>query len=230
MALFAKKTCADILKEIRRCVTVIAALPKSPLSVQAAEELLKASHDLAKHARDLVKKLNLDVKVMRALENQLFLIGEAKDYGALRPLAGGALLYVEDLEKQCTEKLGRKAITEEYMKMEHVPAAIYGRMMTKAEYKRLVVIKALESAEPGELIPAFHPTNDQIEFFLERASKKVIHNIYALIGGTGGVDFVVFFKTAIKPFDIGPPRRYSSIYEVKFPHRTPIEIVKVRKV
>jgi hypothetical protein len=226
MGIFSRKTCADFLSEIRRHLEVIAAYPRQTPSLGAEKEMMLAAQMRAHRALYLLKKVDaLDRKSADALRGKLYIIETAEKYSALQPNAASALLLIEHLESECEAKLARKSVVP----MKRGRMLTYGRMMGIEEYRRLVAVKCLESSDTREMIPAFKAPKSIIDDFL-KMDKTAIHNIYALIGGTGNVGYVVFFKTNVVPVDIGPPRRWPRIFEVKFSHGTPIEIIGVRRV
>lgn len=230
MALFAEKTCADVLKDVRRHLELITQYPETPPSVQEGDELMAAARLLARRDTQLLGKISsLEVKEARNLQNALSLLGIATEYRELRKNALVALVFVERLEKACQEKLARKTAVRPALK--RGPVETYGRMMTAAEFKRLAAVKALESAEPGQLIRCFQAPRPVVEVLMV-IDKTAVHNTYAQIGGIGNVGYIVFFKTSVIPVEIGAPRHQlkSPIIEVKFANGTPVEIIQVRRV
>lgn len=223
MALFQKKTCEDYVTEIRNILQIIADMPNT-------EDAIIKAHALAKRGLQQLKKIaDLDASTSKATENQLRLIIAAEEYRILRPQAIAGLYFIEQLEKFCAERLESKGKTTERIKLKRGKTETYGRMMSTAEYKRLKQVKVLESAEETEMIPAFNAPTGIVEYFL-KIDKTAIRNIYSLIGGTGAVDYLVFFRTNVVPTIIGMPRRWPKIIEVKFPNGTPIELIAERRI
>jgi hypothetical protein len=232
MALFRTKTCEDFLQEIRRRLEVITQFPEIPPSQSATAELQVAARALARRARTMLAKIgSLNKNAAQAIAGKLYQIeDEEAQYRALKPLAVQALSFLEDLESACTAKLSKREEVLAKIKMVRGPILVYGRMMKTPEYERLILEKQLRFIKPNQLIPAFKAPDHVRKWFL-KIEKKAIHNINSRIGGTGKVDYVVFFKTNIVPaVDVGPSRGWPDILEVKFPSGTPVEIIQVRRV
>ena len=233
MDFFRRKTVPEILAEIRSHLTVIAGYPERPPTLAIRQQLLLAAQGLAKRVRTLLKEVNkINPKAVQAMQAPLMLI-EASDvekYDRIIPQAAAALVAFRDIESTYEALRVEKAAAAARPKLVRGRIATYGRMMTAAEYKRLVAVKQLECADPGQLIPAFLTTTKLVNKFLTYYDKTAIRNIYSHLGGTGNVDYVLFFKTDIVPQVVGPSRRWPEIIEVKFPHGTPADIVQFRRV
>ncbi|MEM4239863.1 MAG: hypothetical protein QXM31_02360 [Candidatus Woesearchaeota archaeon] len=226
MAVFGRKTCADYVDEIRRRLEIIASYPDAIPSRPAGIALVSAARAQAKRVRTILKKISaLNQKASSGMHNALLLIESADTldkYAMIKPQAALALKFFEDIESACRAKLVSK-------RLKRGKTRSYGRMMTINEFRRLSVVGILEAAEEDEMIPAFEAPPAIVDYFM-KIDKTAVRNIYALIGGTGSVDYVLFFRTSIVPTTIGPPRRWPKIIEVKFPHGTPVEIFQVRRV
>lgn len=230
MAFFAKKTCDDFLQEIRRHLELIASYPETAPSLNAEKELRSAAQHLINRALQTLKKVDaLDQKTALGLQKTLLLAEVESKFERLRYHAQSALMFLPDLEKACAAKLAQQGVQPKKLKRGRMDT--YGRMMTADEYKRLEQAGMLESVDPGQLIPAFLAPKSIMEFFL-KIDKTAVHNLYSQMGGTGHVDYIVFFKTDVIPTEIGSPRRgrRPAIIEVKFPHGTPAQVIQVRRV
>jgi hypothetical protein len=233
MDFFRRKTVAEILAEIRNLLEVIAGYPEKVPTSGAKEELVAAAQGLAKRVRMQLNKVDkLGPNVVLAMQSPLRLIEQTgvEQYERLKHQAVLALNAFATIEQAYRTQVAQKASAVVMQKMVRGRMTTYGRMMTAAEYKRLVVVKQLESADPGQLIPAFLTTTKLINKFIKLYDKTAIRNIYSHLGGTGNVDYVVFFRTDIVPQTVGPARRWPEIIEVKFPHGTPVEVVQFRRV
>lgn len=232
MDFFRRKTVPEILAEIRSHLTVIEGYPERPPTLAIKQQLLLAAQGLAKRVRTLLKQVDrFNPKAVQAMQAPLMLIeaADADRYERVIPQAAAALAAFKDIEGAYDALRVEKAAAAARPKLVRGRMATYGRMMTAAEYKRLVAVKQLESVDPGQMIPAFQAPDNVVKRFFD-LSRKALSNIYSLIGGTGNLDYVAFFRTDIVPQVIGSPRRWPEIVEVKFPHGTPVEIVQFRRV
>ena len=230
MDFFKKRTCKDFLQEIKNHLDTLSQYPAQAPSINAEKELREAAKALADRCLKLIKNVeDLDKKTADAIRASLYLIKQATDIAPIKYQAIKALASINSLDKACVEKLARKQMTAQRMTMKHGAVQTYGRMMSKEEYAWLIVVKELESADPEQPIPAFLAPQSLIEWFF-KIDKTATRNMYAQMGGTGHVDYVVFFQTDVIPVIAGPVRNYRNIIEVKFPHGTPVTIASVRPV
>lgn len=213
----------DMIEETKQLLTTI-------IDMSGNIENLEKIQFMAKRGLQLLKKISkIDKRSAAALEGKLRLILAAtqKSMKSIRPNANAGIVFIESLENKYLEKIIRKAkISRRALKRGEIKT--YGRFMTKREHRRLRQVKELESAEEGEMIPAFEATTTVMENFL-KWEQQALRNIYSQIGGTGGADFIVFFKTDVVPISVSSSRK-DWIFEVKFPNNTPVEIVTVRKL
>jgi hypothetical protein len=233
MAFFQKKAPEEILKEMRSCLEVLAGYPARAPTLRTLNELLRDARALAKRVRRQLKKTaKYNQKAAKGMIAPLLLIEHTDEerYARLRPLAADALVFLEEIENSLKGIRAQKAAAEAQRKLRRGPIGMYRRMMTVEEYKRLRQTGVLEWAEIGEFIPAFKAPAFLVDKFLTYYDKTAVRNIYSHVGGTGSVDYVVFFSTDIVPAEIGPSRRWPEIFEVKFPHGTPVKILQVRRV
>ncbi len=226
--IFRKRTCDDIASEIQKRVTIIANYPPSVPSQSISREYIVAAKALAQRCLKLARKLDhVDHKTVLAIEQKLYLIREADDdtspetYGKVRTEAQRALPFVQELLKAC-------APTVVVRPVKHGERQRYVRLMTKAEYKRIVITNLLESSDPDELIPCIVATPKLIDI-LWKWKPSAIRAFHVKIGGTGSVDIILLFETDVVPEGIIALRK-SGFQEVKFRSGTAITIIDHRAV